>query len=342
MNHPFAHATLAAALLTSFLAAPASADIVIPPEATPPTAAQVQEPPAKQPVPAAATPVALAAVAETAIAQQDQIVGLLRAVLADAPAVVLVDSAATPTALPEGHAKNVATEPVAARYTVRLAIAPAQSAALSTDYLPVTLTVADAKDKTLGTEQLRYRETDEAAFSKAARTFLGKHLPLSTTPADPKPTASGPQPPRLQAWIESSDGDAMKIGSRIAFYFQASTKGYVSLYHFASSGAVQRIYPTEQEPDNFVEPGQIYRYPQRGELELKGPAGEETVKAILTVLPSNTPRVLPGGLTYKGDPLQIIPTHYPVLFATRDLSRFFALPPHLYTETHIRYTLKSR
>lgn len=193
-----------------------------------------------------------------------------------------------------------------------------------------------------GTEELRYRKADEANFGKAARAFLGKHLPLNAIPADPKPAASGAGALRLQAWIESSDGDAMKIGSRVAFYFQASAKGYVSLYHFASGGAVQRIHPTEQEPDNFVEPGKIYRYPQRGDLELKGPAGEETVKAILTVLPSNTPKVLPGGLSYKGDPLQVIPIHYPVLFATRDLSRFFALPPHLYTETHIRYTLKSR
>ena len=336
--------SLPALLALLAVAAPVRADLMAPPEATPPSPTQLQQPPAKQPAPGEATPVALATEAPAKqpapAAQQTRIETLVRTLLTDG-AVLVVDvaPAAAPAAAPEGQAKNLAQEPVPPRYTVRLSVGAPELATLGGDYLPVTLTVVDAKGKTLATEQFRYREAEEAAFSKAARAFLSKHLPLAAAPAAP---AAGPEAPRLYAWIESSDGETVRIGSRIAFYFQASAKGYVSLYHFASSGAVQRIYPTEREPYNFVEPGRIYRYPQSGYLELQGPAGEETIKAILTVLPSNTPRVQPGGLSYKGDPLWVIPTHYPVLFATGDLSRFFALPPHLYTETHIRYTLKPR
>lgn len=326
------------------VAAPVRADLLVPPEATPPSPAQLQQPPAQQPAPGESTPVALTTEAPAApatptapTAQRTRIEALLRALLADGAAVLLTDAAPQPAAMPEGYAKNLALEPATPRYTVRLGIGAVQSATLGSNYLPVTLTVSDAKGKTVATEQFRYRETEEDAFGKAARAFLGKHLPLAAAPA-----ATGPEAPRLHAWIESGDGETVRIGSRIAFYFQASVKGYVSLYHFASSGAVQRIYPTEREPYNFVEAGRIYRFPQSGYLELQGPAGEETVKAILTVLPSNTPRVQPGGLSYKSDPLWVIPTHYPVLFASGDLSRFFALPPHLYTETHIHYTLKPR
>lgn len=343
MIRPFPVLLIPALLALLAIAAPARADLLVPAEATPPSPAQLQQPPAKQPAPGASTPVALAAEAPAAPApaalpaQQARIEALLRALLADGAAVLVADPASMPAAIPEGQAKNLALEPAPPRYTVRLGVGAAQSATLGGDYLPVTLTVADAKGKTLATEPFRYREAEEETFGKAARAFLAKHLPLAAAPA-----AAGPPAPRLHAWIESSDGDAVRIGSRIAFYFQASVKGYVSLYHFASSGAVQRIYPTEREPYNFVEAGRIYRYPQSGYLELQGPAGEETVKAILTVLPSNTPRSQAGGLNYKGDPLWVIPTHYPVLFASSDLSRFFALPPHLYTETHIRYTLKPR
>lgn len=327
------------ALLT--VAAPVRADLLVPAEATPPSAAQIQRPPAQQPAPGESTPVTLAMAAPAQqpapTAQQARVEALLRTLLAEAGAVLLVDATPAPAAVPEGHAKNLALTPAPPRYTVRLGVGASQSATFGADYLPVTLTVVDAKGKTLATESFRYRETEEAAFGKDARVFLAKHLPLAAAPA-----AVPPNIPRLHAWIESSDGDTVRIGGRIAFYFQASVKGYVSLYHFASSGAVQRIYPTEREPYNFVEAGRLYRYPQSGYLELQGPAGEETVKAILTVLPSNTPRVQIGGLSYKADPLQVIPTHYPVLFASGDLSRFFALPPHLYTETHIRYTLKPR
>ena len=344
MLRSFSLLSVPALLALLVVAVPARADLMVPPEAAPPSPTQLQQPPAKQPVPGESTPVALAPEAPAKqpapAAQQTRIETLVRTLLTDG-AVLVVDTApaAAPAPTPEGQAKNLALEPAPPRYTVRLGVGASESATLGGDYLPVTLTVVDAKGKTLATEQFRYREAEEAAFGKAARAFLSKHLPLAAAPAAP---AAGPEAPRLHAWIESSDGDTVRIGSRIAFYFQASAKGYVSLYHFASSGAVQRIYPTSREPYNFVEPGRIYRYPQSGYLELQGPAGEETIKAILTVLPSNTPRVQPGGLSYKGDPLWVIPTHYPVLFATGDLSRFFALPPHLYTETHIRYTLKPR
>lgn len=338
MTHLFQRLRIPVLLALLGSIAPAGADWSVPPEATPPSATQLQRPPARQPAPGESIPVALVTPTETPATlaiQHARIETLLRALLADA-AVLLVDTAPpAPVAVPDGQAKNLALEPVSPRYTLRLGIGASQSSTLGADDLPVTLTMVNAQGQSLATESFRYRQTEEAAFSQAARAFLRQHLPLTAGPV------ARPDAPRLYAWITSSDGEAVRIGSRIAFYFQASVKGYVSLYHFASSGAVQRIYPTEREPDNFVEADRIYRYPQSGELVLQGPAGEETVKAILTVLPSNTPRAQAGGLSYKNDPLQVIPTHYPVLFANRDLSRFFALPPHLYTETHIHYTLKA-
>lgn len=343
MKRWFASLFLSMALLGSL--APARADLQVPAEATPPSTTQLQQPSAQQPAPMESIPVALTIASQAAAtppAQQVRIETLVRTLLAGRSAVLLVDKAPASATAPAGYAKNLALEAPQPRYTLRLGVGAPQSATFSADYLPVTLTVLDAKGKTVATESFRYRQTEESAFSASVRKFLSQQALWATAPTAPTAPAGSPEQPQLHAWIASSDGGLLHIGSRIAFYYQASAKGYVSLYHFASSGTVQRIYPTAREPYNFVEASRLYRYPQSGYLELQGPVGEETVKAILTVLPSNTPRNQAGGLSYKADPLQVIPTHYPVLFANHDLSRFFALPPHLYTETHIRYNLKAR
>jgi hypothetical protein len=81
-------------------------------------------------------------------------------------------------------------------------------------------------------------------------------------------------------------------------------------------------------------------------LSVTGPVGEERLKAIITRLPSNISRESEG-LSYRSAPLYVIPTHYPVLFASGDiteksggLSRFFSLPSSQYAESHLVYTVK--
>ena len=141
--------------------------------------------------------------------------------------------------------------------------------------------------------------------------------------------------------METRDGQKAHIGSDIALYYQASADGYLSLYHFGSAGTVQRLFPNKQQRNNFIQAGQTHRLPRHGWLRLKGPAGKEEFKLIFTLYPSNTPRTQTNGLSFRSDPLQVIPTHYPVLFASGDMSRFFALPDHLFTEVHIPYTLSA-
>ncbi len=311
------------------------ADLVVPAEAMPPSAQQVQRSTeaVMETRTVQMTPIPAEAVAAD---QRNRIETLIRQVLGHAANVVMTDALPPATPPLEGQAEPVDT--VNPRYTVNVRIAAAKSGGwFSGEQWPVTLEVIDSQGKTLGSQEIPYQPGSETAFSNATREFLTKHLGLVT---DQKPSGS-PQP-RLRVWLETQDNRPVHLNSQIAFYFQASQKGYVSLYHFASSGAVQRIYPIPQQPYNFVEAERIYRFPQTGYLQLKGPPGEETVKAVFTVLPSNTPRQQAGGLTYKSDPLVVIPTHYPVLFATGDMTRFFALPRHLYTETHLSYTLKDQ
>jgi hypothetical protein len=311
-------------------------------ETIPPTR-QLQQPDATLPARGEVRAVALQEQGGTPAAgiadEAAQVRQVIEEILAGAANIVLVGVDPEPReAAPEGYAKNLAIDPVKPGYTVRLALGAGKTKPmLRSEFLPVTLQIVDATGATLAEQAFEYRADDRPAFTRAVGGFLGDQLQLAGETAAPGALAR----PRLKVWMETEDGAAPRMGGRIARYYQARAKGYVSLYHFGSANTVQRIYPNKKEPYNFVLAGRTYRIPQRGYFQLQGPAGSEQFKAVFTIYPSNTLRTQEGDLQFKSDPLQVIPTHYPVLFATGDMMRFFALPEHLYTEVHVPYELQA-
>lgn len=337
-------ASLVALISISHLAAglPALADIRIPSQ--PPTAAQLQAPPPAQ----AAAPVALAVKPapaketkdrkEAATAPADLVTFVkdsLNDLVRKAPGTVLLEMPpANPAPVEETPlaAKNLAADPVPAHFTIDVAIpATLTDPPLGTPHLPVTLTIRQG-EKTLGNQTFRVVPKDRAKAKEEFRAFLGRHLPLEAG-------AAPGDGPRLRLWMENSDGATVKLGSQVALYWQATANGYVSLYHFGAGGTIQRIFPSPDLPGNFVEAGRIYRFPAQGHLTFTGKTGPESFRAVITSYPSNISRQQPDGLSFKGEPLRIIPTHYPMLFANEDLSRVFALPATLFSETSLNYTL---
>ena len=318
---------------TALASMPSHAELSFPTE--PPSAQQVQQPSDKDTIVGAAVPVIL----EQNTAGKDkkgaeniqQVRKLVTQALGKQNVVVLplaIEAAEKPASASE--ARNIATAPIQAQLAIQLEIATLEKPLIGADYIPVTVQLKDAEGKVIKTETLEYRSAESALFITAIEQMLATHT-------EPLPVTKIAQP-QLKTWIETKDGKPVKTGSGLAIYFQPDTKGYVSLYHFDSAKSVQRLYPSKHEPVNFVQPGVTYRYPQKGYLDVKGKIGEETIKAVFTRWSSNMPRVV-DGLKSKTASLNIIPTHYPMLFATGDMTRFFALPKTHYTESHLHYTI---
>jgi hypothetical protein len=275
-------------------------------------------------------------------AVKERVKAILEDILKDKSAVVLVSEAPPEiTEIPDGYAKNLATDLISADKKVEAVITNPAKGLLGKDYIPVKVVVKDSEDKVLGKKDLKYRKVEEAVLTKDLTVFLGQYIRLTEVPAPVVVEGEKVKSPVLKSWIESSDGADIRVGGKIAIYYTADTSGYVSVYHFGSSGSVQRIYPNPRDRFNFIEAGKVYRFPASGWLSMSGDPGKETVKLVLTTIPSNTPRVQEGGIKFKMKPLHVIPTHFPVLFTDGDMMRFFALPPHLYTEIHIKYQLQA-
>lgn len=323
----------------------AVADIQIP--AIPPTD-QIQQPASGQEVPGAATPVAMQVQMARNIAPEqseaaekagERIKEMLDTILQGNTTVVVVsEEIDPPKTVSPGMAKNIITTPVNAEKKVIAAITDISG---KKGFVPFELSVQESKGKVLGSKKFKYQQDKEQNLAKDLGAFLGKFIAFTPVPVV-NDGAGQVARPVLRTWIESSDGKDIRIGSNIALYYSSDTNGYVSAYHFGSSGMVQRLYPNNRDQYNFIEAGKVYRFPATGFLTMSGPAGQETIKLILTKLPSNTPRDQGNGISLKMDPLHIIPTHYPVLFSDGPMNRFFALPEYMYTEIHINYTLQSR
>lgn len=323
----------------------AMADIKIP--AIPPTD-QIQQPARGQHVPGVATPVAMQVHTAPNIAPEqsewakktgERIKVMLDTILQGSTTVVVVsEKIDTPEPLSPGMAKNIITTPVSAEKKV---IAVITKTVAKKKFIPFKLSVEDGKGKVLGSKKFKYQKDKEQGLAEDLTAFLEKFIAFTPVPMV-NDGAEQVARPVLRTWIESSDGKDIRIGSKIALYYSSDTNGYVSAYHFGSSGMVQRLYPNNLELYNFIEAGKVYRFPAAGFLTMSGPAGRETIKLVLTKLPSNTPRDQGNGISLKIDPLHIIPTHYPVLFSDGPMNRFFALPEEMYTETHINYTLQSK
>lgn len=323
-------APLLVGLGISAFGVPAAADLAIPVE--PPSPHQVQDPDAKQPVAREAVPVAVtlapppATVADpTAPTVPTELAGLVKAELEQA-------LGASATLVLVGSAKAPATVGPDPQVVVSVLLAPRPAGGAGPAPAAVTLVIL-REGKESAREEFTIDPDNRKPGVAAMVGFLRQHLPL--TPIGSRP--------HLRVWMEARDGAQVRIGSEVAIFWQPTEDGYVSLYHFGSSGTVNRLFPNVQAPDNFVHAGQIYRFPaDTGYLTFAGPPGEETLRAVITRYPSNTSRVQPGGLRFKGDPLRIIPTHYPMLFTDEGITRVFALPPTLFGETHITYKLNEK
>ncbi len=327
----------------------ALADVIIPipDSAMPPLSGQIQHPSGTESVRGESVPVGVRVQTAQGLPVEmkkvkENVRRILENILKKSNAVIVISQSALPVAtdIKKGYAKNLIMSPVKPKRKVEAVIGALKKNLLGSAYIPVIIKIEDGHGKVIATSELKYQHANQNKFAKDAAGFIGKHINLaSRQPAVSHGTARAKEP-ELHAWIESSNGPVIRIGSRLVIHYTSDTDGYVSIYHFGSSGNVQRIYPNPREPYNFIKKGKTYRYPASGWLTVKGPAGNETIKLIFTTLPSNTPRKQPGDLSFKMKPLNIIPTHFPVLFSDGDMMRFFALPRHLYTETHINYTLK--
>ncbi|MBP7335869.1 DUF4384 domain-containing protein [Niveispirillum sp.] len=358
MKHPYPVSLAALLMAMSVAALPAFGSLVqLPPMES--TAGIVQAPPSGAPLAKAAEPVRLELVptAPSAGAPAGEatpadlalfVEGAVRDILGNATGVALLTEVTVPPPV-AGMAKNLVAEPLPARATVRLSLSGVMAGQGGGHHLPVTLEV-QREGKAPVRESFRVLPAQRDKAVAGFRTFLARHLPLGAPVAVPSAPATatsaaaaprlGPVKPVLRLWMDNSDGGTVTLRSKLVIYWQASHSGYVSLYHFDAGGGVERAFPTRQMPENFVEAGRIYRFPASGHLTLDGPAGPQSFRAVMTLYPSNTSRQQPDGLSFRGEPLRVIPTHYPMLFANEDMSRIFALPGHLYTESQLPFVLK--
>jgi hypothetical protein len=316
-------------LLTS---ASSHAELSFPTE--PPSVQQVQTPLKQDEVIGSAVPIIIeqkAAKKNVDDKTSKEVKALIKQTLSTQHNVVLLPIAIKKTENQAGEARNIATAPIDPQLHIEIEVAPLESPMIGASYSPITLQLKDKQGKVIKTQTFDYNHAEQAKFIAAIEKMLAPHT------GNKRPTSKIPAP-QLKTWIETKDGKPVKLGGGLAIYFQPDTKGYVSLYYFDSVKNVQRLYPNQHEPVNFVQPGVTYRYPTKGFLTVKGKEGDETIKAIFTRWSSNMPRIV-DGLKSKSAPLNIIPTHYPVLFATDDMTRFFALPKTHYTESHLKYTI---
>ncbi len=151
--------------------------------------------------------------------------------------------------------------------------------------------------------------------------------------------------PNLSMWIEvkNKDGsEGVKDGSNLVIYYKPDSNLYVNLYHVNSKNEIQRLIPSKLQKNNFVKKGQIYRFPATGEGLIVSGKGMDKIRAIYTRMPSGAGRDLglENGLQAKQAPIAVIPTQYPAIFSTADLSKFFSLPEQVYNEYEISYKIK--
>lgn len=354
-----------AALVLGAVAGPpvARADIQAPIE---PVGAQLQTPPPDQ-VSGPVIPVVLNA--ETPPPEQlvspelvAAIHALIRSVVNDASQLVLLETAPAPVMAVAPATVKAAPGPLSARFALTVGVNRSLDVpVLGGVSIGVQLRVTATVDGRLVAEQLfQANPADITALRGPVAAFLGRALsaPVSLGPVSLGPVSSGtgthaapvslptntaantPESPRLKLWLDSSDGDQIRLGSKMVVFYQPSHDGYFSLYHFGSARTIQRVFPNRAQSDNFIRAGQIYRFPATGHLSFSGQPGVESFRAVLTLYPSNTTRQQGDGASFKGDPLRVVPTHFPLVFTDGDMSRFFALPAHLFAESFIAYELK--
>lgn len=201
---------------------------------------------------------------------------------------------------------------------------------------------ADANDmvKPISEETIEIDPKNVRASQEDIHDFLADELHMSDGQAQ---QAMGR--PEMAMWVEVKNDDGsegIKDGSKLTIYYKSDSNVYVNLYYVNSKNDIQRLIPSGLQQDNFAKENQIYRFPATGEgLTVTG-EGEDRIRAIYTRMPSGVGKDLgmKNGAQAKQVPIGVIPTQYPAVFATGDLSRFFSLPEQVWNEYEISYTIK--
>ncbi len=83
-----------------------------------------------------------------------------------------------------------------------------------------------------------------------------------------------------------TDKKKYQIGEKITFSVKAEENGYLTLLDINPQGNIDVIYPNRFHRDNFIQAGVTYKVPRERdnfELSVSGPAGQERIKAIVTL-----------------------------------------------------------
>ena len=90
-------------------------------------------------------------------------------------------------------------------------------------------------------------------------------------------------PFNVKVW---TDKKKYQIGEKITFSVKAEENGYLTLLDINPQGEIVVIYPNRFHRDNFIQAGVTYKVPRERDnfaLGVSGPAGQERIKAIVTL-----------------------------------------------------------
>ena len=100
---------------------------------------------------------------------------------------------------------------------------------------------------------------------------------------------------RINLTVDKGEGAVYKPGETIKISVQPTRDCYITIIDITTSGKVYVLFPNEYEKDNFVRAGQKFTIPSVDtyEIEVGGPPGIETIKAIATTKPLDLSSVNP-------------------------------------------------
>ena len=90
-------------------------------------------------------------------------------------------------------------------------------------------------------------------------------------------------PLNVKVW---TDKKKYQIGEKITFSVKAEENCYLTLLDINPQGEITVIYPNRFHRDNFIQAGVTYKVPRERDnfaLDVRGPAGQERIKAIVTL-----------------------------------------------------------
>ena len=87
----------------------------------------------------------------------------------------------------------------------------------------------------------------------------------------------------VEVWTDKKD---YEINEKIVFYVKADKNGYLTMLDVGPNGDITVIFPNKFHRDNFIRAGVTYQVPSPNygfEFDVRGPAGLERIKAIVTL-----------------------------------------------------------